>query len=277
MELSWFPLWTGEEKLYSEKMACVICDINVPPLEPRSFSFNSAYGACKRCHGLGTVLEVDPAKLIPDANVPADKLTFMGPADRQGSAYLKSALSAVINYFKADSKVPFNELLKEVREGFLEGINGQLNFRQGAYSYQSRWKGALYWLRDRLNEAPSEKVRTALEEMVAPRTCPECKGRRLRADSLAVRFGSRGISEYTTMPIEDASTAFAGIKLNAREELIAGRFCAKSSAGWVSQHGRSQLFDPGSAFIDLIRRRGAADPSGDADWLAASGCSLRSR
>jgi excinuclease ABC subunit A len=212
----------GEEKLYSEKMACVICDINVPPLEPRSFSFNSAYGACKRCHGLGTVLEVDPAKLIPDANVPADKLTFMGPADRQGSAYLKSALTAVINYFKADSKVPFNELLKEVREGFLEGINGQLNFRQGAYSYQSRWKGALYWLRDRLNEAPSEKVRTTLEEMVAPRTCPECKGRRLRADSLAVRFGGRGISEYTTMPIEDASTAFAGIKLNTREDLIAG-------------------------------------------------------
>ena len=56
----------GEEKLYSERMACVICGINVPPLEPRSFSFNSAYGACKRCHGLGTVLEVDPAKLIPD-------------------------------------------------------------------------------------------------------------------------------------------------------------------------------------------------------------------
>lgn len=212
----------GEEKLYSEKMACVICDINVPPLEPRSFSFNSAYGACKRCHGLGAVLEVDPTKLIPDANLPADKLAFMGPADRQGSAYLKSALTAVINYFKADSRTPFNELLKEVREGFLEGMNGQLNFRQGAYAYQSRWKGALHWLRDRLNEAPSEKVRTTLEDMVAPRACPECKGKRLRADSLAVRFGSRGISEYTTMPIEDASTAFAAIKLNAREELIAG-------------------------------------------------------
>ncbi len=212
----------GEEKLYSEKMACVICDINVPPLEPRSFSFNSAYGACKRCHGLGSVLEVDPAKLIPDATVPADKLAFMGPADRQGSAYLKSALSAVINYFKADARVPFNELLKDVREGFFEGISAQLNFRQGAYSYQSRWKGALHWLRDRLNEAPSEKVRTTLEELVAPRTCPECKGRRLRADSLAVRFGSRGISEYTTMPIEEATAAFGAIQLNAREELIAG-------------------------------------------------------
>lgn len=212
----------GEEKLYSEKMACVICDINVPPLEPRSFSFNSAYGACKRCHGLGSVLEVDPAKLIPDATVPADKLAFMGPADRQGSAYLKSALTAVINYFKADSKLPFNELLKDVREAFFEGVTGQLNFRQGAYSYQSRWKGALHWLRDRLNEAPSEKVRTTLEELVAPRSCPDCKGKRLRADSLAVRFGGRSISEYTTLPIEDATSAFGSIKLSVREELIAG-------------------------------------------------------
>src|SRR5678815_3876120 len=212
----------GDEKLYSEKMACVICDINVPPLEPRSFSFNSAYGACKRCHGLGTVLEVDPAKLIPDPTEPADKLVFMGPGDRQGSAYLKSALGAVISYFKADSKVPFNSLLKEIREAFFEGISGQLNFRQGAYSYQSRWKGALHWLRDRLNEAPSEKVRVALEELVSPTVCQQCKGQRLRSDSLSVRVGGRGIAEYTSLPIENAVDAFAQVKLNSREEQIAG-------------------------------------------------------
>ncbi len=109
----------GEEKLYSERMACVNCGINVPPLEPRSFSFNSAYGACKRCHGLGTVLEVDPAKLIPDTNAPADKLDFMGSADRQGSAYLKSALLAVISHFKGNAKIPFNELLARSSRRFL--------------------------------------------------------------------------------------------------------------------------------------------------------------
>ena len=84
----------------------------------------------------------------------------MGPADRQGSAYLKSALLAVISHFNGNAKTPFNELLREAREGFFEGLSGQLNFRQGAYSYQSRWKGALHWLRERLNEAPSEKVRS---------------------------------------------------------------------------------------------------------------------
>jgi excinuclease ABC subunit A len=213
----------GEEKLYSERMACVICGINVPPLEPRSFSFNSAYGACKRCHGLGTVLEVDPAKLIPDATVGADKLAFMGPVDRQGSAYLKSALLAVIKHFKSDPKLRFGELPREVCDGFLHGVSGQLTFRQGLYSYQSPWKGALRWLRERLNEAPSDKVTSALEELVSPTVCPDCKGRRLRSDSLSVRLGGRGIAEYTSLPIEDSVEAFESIKLNPREEQIAGQ------------------------------------------------------
>jgi len=213
----------GEEKLYSERMACVICGINVPPLEPRSFSFNSAYGACKRCHGLGTVMEIDAAKLIPDAGVAADKLEFMGAFDKQGTAYLKSALQAVAKHFNANPKTCFSQLPKEVSDGFLHGVSGQLTFRQGLYSYKSPWKGALRWLRDRLNEAPSEKVRATLEELVSPSTCPDCKGRRLRSDSLSVRLGGRGIAEYTALPIEDSVAAFESIKLNAREEQIAGQ------------------------------------------------------
>ncbi len=213
----------GEEKLYSERMACVICGINVPPLEPRSFSFNSAYGACKRCHGLGTVLEVDPAKLIPDAAIAADKLEFMGSVDRQGSAYLKSALLAVIKHFKSNPKLTFAELPKEVCDGFLHGVSGQLAFRQGLYSYQSPWKGALRWLRERLNEAPSDKATSALEDLVSPTMCRDCKGRRLRSDSLSVRLGGRGIAEYTSLPIEDSVEAFDSIKLNSREDQIAGQ------------------------------------------------------
>jgi excinuclease ABC subunit A len=213
----------GDEKLYSERMACVICGINVPPLEPRSFSFNSAYGACKRCHGLGTVLEIDAAKLIPDCSVAADKLTFMGPLDRQGSAYLKSALLAITRHFDGDSRLSFSELPKEVCDGFLHGVSGQLTFRQGLYSYKSPWKGALRWLRDRLNEAPSEKIRATLEELVSPSICPDCKGRRLRSDSLSVRLGGRGIAEYTALPIQDSVAAFDAIKLNGREEQIAGQ------------------------------------------------------
>src|SRR5207249_10718133 len=82
----------GEEKLYSEKMACVNCGINVPPLEPRSFSFNSAYGACRHCHGVGTVLEIDPPKLIADPEKTAEELPFTCGADKAGSAFLRSDL-----------------------------------------------------------------------------------------------------------------------------------------------------------------------------------------
>jgi excinuclease ABC subunit A len=213
----------GEEKLYSERMACVNCGINVPPLEPRSFSFNSAYGACKRCHGLGTVLEIDPAKIVPDATIPADKLEFVGAADKQGSAYLRSALSALSTHFEADVKRPFNELPQEARDAFFYGLNQPLTFRQGAYTWQEKgWPGAVRTLRDRMTDASSEKVRLALEEMVSPIECPDCQGKRLQPESLAVRVAGRGIADYTALPIEDSIKAFDGVRLSEREEQIAG-------------------------------------------------------
>jgi len=213
----------GEEKLYSERMACVNCGINVPPLEPRSFSFNSVYGACKRCHGLGTVLEVDPAKIVTDATERADKLfQQLAAADKQAAAYLKSALLAVVEHFKADPQAAFADLPRPVREAFFHGVEGQLTFRQGLYSYQSDWKGAVRHLSERLHHAPSERVREALEELVSPVACPDCGGRRLQPESLAVRVGGRGIAEYTALPIEEAVAAFDRLKLNEREGQIAG-------------------------------------------------------
>ena len=91
----------GEEKLYSEKMACVNCGINIAPLEPRSFSFNSSYGACKRCQGLGTVMEIDPSKIVPDANIPVNKLKFMEEVDKSGAKFLQSALRALFGWTSA--------------------------------------------------------------------------------------------------------------------------------------------------------------------------------
>jgi excinuclease ABC subunit A len=235
----------GEEKLYSERMACVNCGINVPPLEPRSFSFNSVYGACKRCHGLGTILEIDPAKIVNDATERADKL-FLGlaAADKQGAAYLKAALVAVAEHFRADTQAPFAELPRQVREAFFHGVEGQITFRQGLYRYESDWKGAVRHLSERMHNAPSERVREALEELVSPVECPDCRGQRLQPESLAVRVGGRGIAEYTAIPIEEAVAAFDQLKLNERESQIAGlvlreirnrmRFLAKVGLGYLT-------------------------------------------
>jgi excinuclease ABC subunit A len=211
----------GAEKLYSERMACVTCGINVPPLEPRSFSFNSAYGACRRCHGLGTILEVDPAKIVPDVSVAANKLEF-SEHDKQGAAYLRSVITALAAHLGAKASVPFGELPNEVRRAFFHGLTGPVKFKQGTYVYEDEWPGAVRWLRARLDDAPSERVRIAIEEMVSPITCPACKGQRLQPESLSVRLGGLGIAAYTELPIEDAIAAFEKIKLNAREEQVAG-------------------------------------------------------
>lgn len=212
----------GEEKLYSERMACVNCNINIPPLEPRSFSFNSAYGACKRCHGLGTVLEVDPVKVIADANVAANKQAFLGTADKAGSEYLRTALNAIIEKFDADANVPFINLPQEVTDAFFYGSKRRFEFKQGSYIYESEWKGAVRWLHDRLNNPPSEKVRVALEELISPITCPDCEGKRLQPESLAVKINGHGITDYTALTIEESLKAFEKITLNEREEQIAG-------------------------------------------------------
>jgi excinuclease ABC subunit A len=213
----------GEEKLYSERMACVNCGINVPPLEPRSFSFNSVYGACKRCHGLGTILEIDPARIITDATVQPDKLfAEFSVADKPSGSLMKAALLAVIEHFKADPQSPFAELPRQVRDAFFHGLEGQITFRQGLYKYENEWQGAVSLLSERMRNAPTERIREALEELVSPVECPECRGQRLQPESLAVRVGNRGIAEYTALPIEESVAAFDKLKLNEREEQIAG-------------------------------------------------------
>jgi excinuclease ABC subunit A len=260
----------GEEKLYSERMACINCGINIASLEPRSFSFNSAYGACKRCQGIGTVMEIDANKIVPDHSQKAGKMTFLGGVDKASGNYLQSALNAIIEKFTdgdplgqpddgdaekkgrgdavrkklkkliskakglkanaGDQKPKAKELLatrfadlpKEMREIFFHGTKRRLTFRQGTYRYESDWKGALRVMRDRMENPPSEKTKLALEELIAPVSCPVCKGARLQPESLAVKINGLGIADYTALPIDDSVKKVGEVKLNAREEKIAG-------------------------------------------------------
>ncbi len=239
----------GEEKLYSERMACVNCGINIAQLEPRSFSFNSAYGACKRCQGLGTVMEIDANKILPDQSQIIGKIKFLDDSDKAGGKFLQSALTAVIENFggeveeegekgrkgekeiKTEVRSPkskkllqmaFADLPDEIKDVFWHGTKKRLTFKQGTYKYESDWKGALRVMRERMETPPSEKVREALNELVAPAKCPICEGKRLQLESLAVKVGGFGIADYTALPIETAVEKFDAVKLNEREEKIAG-------------------------------------------------------
>ncbi len=218
----------GDEKLYSEKMACVDCGVNIPTLEPRSFSFNSMFGACKRCIGLGTVAEVDAAKLIPDANLPVSKLPLLDEFDKSGSNHLREALSAIIRNFSTDDSrlstldSRFIDLSPEIQNAFFNGMKGKLPFVFGNQTLKMEWKGAIRLLRERMNTAPSEKIRLALTELISPIPCPDCNGKRLSPESLAVKINKFGIADYTGLTIEDAVKKFDAIMLNVREEKIAG-------------------------------------------------------
>lgn len=243
----------GDERLYSEKMACVNCGINIASVEPRSFSFNSAYGACKRCHGLGTVLEIDAEKIVPDPQMPVCKIEFLGGADRSASGFLKSALYAIIELYSAGEKLerrngsavlkkrrrvktssspadkngamanlPFDELPAEIKDAFLYGTRKPITIRQGNYKYSTDWRGALSVMKERLEHPPSERIREALTELVSPVTCPDCRGARLQPESLAVRVNGLGIADYTSRTIDEALKLFEAVKLSPREEKIAG-------------------------------------------------------
>ena len=211
----------GEERLYSEKMACPECGISVPALEPRSFSFNSVYGACRDCHGLGSRAEIDPAKIVTDPQVPINEQDPFPPDTSIGN-YLRDVMKSMARQAGVSPERPFADLPQKVQDSFFYGSKERLSLRYGAYEYKTDWKGAVPYLMARADDMKSESGIAAFEALISPVVCPSCQGRRLQPASLAVRVGGRAIADYTAIPIAQAVKIFNAIKLNAREEKIAG-------------------------------------------------------
>ncbi len=218
----------GDEKLYSEKMACVDCGINIAPLEPRSFSFNSRFGYCRRCEGIGSIAEVDPNKLIPDESIASNKLPLLDDIDNAASSYFRAALVGIIRVYNKKNKpkiridTAFEKLPDEIRKTFVEGSRTKIPMKMYRRTTRQPWRGATEVTKYRMHNAGSEKIRTKLEQLISPKTCPECSGHRLRKDSLAVKIGGLGVGDYVSLPIEEAAVQFEKVKLDKREGLIAG-------------------------------------------------------
>ncbi|MDQ3635130.1 MAG: excinuclease ABC subunit UvrA [Acidobacteriota bacterium] len=218
----------GDEMLYSEKMACVNCKINISPLEPRSFSFNSKFGACKNCDGLGVVAEVSPSTLIPDQTISANKLPLVDDIDKSASKYFMAALMGLIqNYNDKNSgtvriDTNYEDLPDKIKTEFFKGSRLRVPMKLYRRTKRLPWNGVVEVMRERMHSASSEKIRTALEQFISPVPCPECNGHRLRKDSLAVKIGGCGIGDYVSLPIEEAVEKFEKVQLNKREEKIAG-------------------------------------------------------
>jgi excinuclease ABC subunit A len=211
------------ERLHSRRLACVECDVSLPELSPRAFSFNSAYGACPACHGLGVSWDVDPRKVVPDE----ERSLLEGavhPWQRHGPRLVRTALAEVArrNGFALDA--PVRTLSAEARHALLEG-DGRA------------FPGVLPALRRRLAEALSmddagrddagaaekgaafEDLRPYLTETV----CPECAGARLRKASLSVRLGGRSLFDYVRLPVDQAKGALGAVEFSERERPVADR------------------------------------------------------
>jgi excinuclease ABC subunit A len=195
----------GAERLYSQKMACPDCGTSVPQLEPRSFSFNSPYGACETCTGLGSRWSFDPAKVIADSSKPLFE-GGLGPA--AGSAYMMQNVSEAAGNFKIDLSRPFELLPQKTRHLLLFGGGD--------------FPGILKILEESFEGAP-ERYREWLMDYMSPATCPDCRGQRLRPTSLAVRVKGRSIAEFTALSVARALPLVKRWRLADRERQIAAR------------------------------------------------------
>ena len=195
----------GEERLYSEKLACPNDGTSIPQLEPRSFSFNSPYGACETCHGVGSTWAFDPAKVIADPSKPLLD-GALGPGS--SSSYVLSALEEIAATHRIDLSKPFEDLPKKTRTLLLEG-NGQ-------------FEGILKLLEENYSRA-SEGYRDYLMDYMSPTTCPDCQGRRLKPASLAVQVKGVSIADFTAMPIARALPLSRSWQFSERELQIVGR------------------------------------------------------
>jgi excinuclease ABC subunit A len=203
----------GEEHLYSARMACPDCGISIPALEPRSFSFNSVYGACPECNGLGSKYDFDPAKIIVDWSKPLLE-GALGPGS--GSTYLQRMVAIVAEAFKLDLSIPFEQLPAKTQNLLLYGPGEKEAPRTG-------FRGVLGFLRQNLEESTSESYREWLLGYMSATRCPKCGGKRLRPESLAVKVNGLSIADFTALAVSRAVETAGKIQLNEREKTIAGR------------------------------------------------------
>ncbi len=209
----------GEEQLYSAKLACPDCGISVPQLEPRSFSFNSAYGACPECHGLGNRYEFDPARVISDWSKP---LLDGGLGPGSASQNLIHQLQITAAAHGIDLGTPFEKFSAKVQNLLLYGEAGR-NGSETGKGRKTGFRGILGYLKHMADESTSGTHREFLLDYMSATKCPACQGRRLRPESLAVKLNGMSIADFTALPVSRALEMARKIKLNGREAIIAAR------------------------------------------------------
>ncbi len=249
----------GESLTFSEKFACIYCGVSLPEIEPRVFSFNTPHGACPSCHGLGATQEIDPRLVVPDGSLSIDKGALL-PYGNLSFGWLEQIFESIAATFDVDTGVPWDELPEEHRGLYLYGTGKERiplsyrNYRGRVRHYSSSFPGIIRHLERRFAETESEQVRQRIEEYMADRPCPVCKGARLKPTSLAVTVGGRDIHQFTLLSVREALGFLGGLELTATERLIGARIIREI------EERLSFLNDVGVGYLTL--QRAAATLSG---------------
>jgi excinuclease ABC subunit A len=217
---------TEQVTTYSERFMCLHCGTSMPELEPRMFSFNSPHGACPRCTGLGSQMEIDPELIVPDPSLSLNDGAIL-PWSTSASSYYEQMTQAIADKWEVDRDVAWEDLPDDVRHCFLYGTNGEriyISYRNRygrRRSYTTTFEGIVPNLERRYRETDSDWSREKIEEYMTLRPCPECNGARLRPESLAVKVGGLGIDQFTHMSARRSIDWLEELELSDTERQIA--------------------------------------------------------
>ncbi|MPZ63738.1 MAG: excinuclease ABC subunit UvrA [Propionibacteriales bacterium] len=244
------------ERVFSELLACLYDDQSFEELEPRSFSFNSPYGACTECHGIGTRMEVDPELVVPDPSKSLDEGTLSPWAAAHVSEYFGRLVTALAEELGFSTGTPFADLPASAQKALLHGHDTQVHVRyRNRYgrerSYYAQFEGVIPYIERRHAEAETDTSRERFEGFMREVPCHACGGARLKPLVLAVTVGGKSIAEVCSLPVDECATFLRELDLTPRERQIAERVLKE-----INERLRF-LLDVGLDYLTLDRPSGS--------------------
>lgn len=246
-----------EELMFSQNFACSDCGVSMEELTPRMFSFNNPFGACPYCTGLGTLLKIDPDLIIPDRSKSLSNgaITVSGWNIENEDAYSRMFFNGLANHYKFKLDTPIEKLPPHIVDTILYGSKGEkikvtYEREYGSGTYMAAFDGIVNVIERRYKETQSEGMKQYYEQFMSSNPCPECKGARLKKESLAVMVGGKNVQQVSSMSVEDIKSFFDAIDLTARQKLIAHQILKEINArvGF--------LVDVGLDYLTLSRAAG---------------------